>query len=513
MIAPASIAWLGDTLVATSVMMALVLLIRQPVARAFGARIAYLLWLIPAARFVMPTLTAPTEQAVASDMSITSLSLTGPAVMASASVETAGPSLFEMLWSALPAIWLGGAIVCLSTIGICHVIFRRRLLASAVEAPAHAGFRVIASPVVSVPLAIGILRPLIAVPADFETQFGPAERLHILRHEAEHHRHGDLWANLAAALVLSAHWFNPVAWFSWKMFRLDQEKCCDARVTASADRSERAVYAATLAKAVIGPRVRTVPLIAPMIARTELKERLKMLKQTRAFSRPRMVAGIAGVGMLMATGLVLTATVVPATAASSASAHTQAAVPPPPAPPTPPTPPAAPVPADAPLAPLAPLPPTAPSAPQPSLAPPAPPASHDGDEAGEKQATVIRKKDGKRAVDRRAIRSHEYGAIPTEAEITAMIPEIDIKRIKGKCDAAEPVVSETTTGKAGKQQKIRIQLCDSLEIVRKARASALEGLTEARVEIAIDGDIPTAIKAQVLANLDQQIAKMRVQAN
>lgn len=504
MIAPASIAWLGDTLLVTSVMMALVLLIRKPVASAFGARIAYLLWLIPAARFVMPTLTGPADPGVTPDMAITSLSLIQPAALSSVPVEAAAPSYFEVLWSVLPAIWLGGAVVCLLVIGICHLVFRRRLLASAVEAPGHAGFRVIRSPIVSIPLAIGILRPMIVVPADFETQFRAAERLHILRHEAEHHRHGDLWANLVAALVLSAHWFNPVAWVSWKAFRLDQEKCCDARVTASVDGRERAVYAATLAKAVIGPRVRTVPLIAPMIARTELKERLKMLNETRAFSRPRTIVGLAAIGMALATGLMVTATVVPATAApgATASAGDVARTPP-----TPPTPPAPPAPADVPLSPSAPPVPMAP------LAPLAPAAAQAGDEAGEKHVTIIRKEDGKRIVERRIIRSDGHSAMPTDAEIAAMIPEIDVQRIKGKCDTGEPVVSETVTGKDGKQQKIRIQLCGDRAMAQNARASALEGLTEARGEIASDGDMPASVRAQVLANLDRQIARMRAQAD
>lgn len=320
MIAPHWSEWLGDTLLATSVMMALVLLIGRPVARAFGAQIAYLLWLIPAARFVMPTLTSPAQEGMASDIPSVTASLDGIAAVPSASVAWVEPSYFDTLAATLPIVWLGGAALCLAVIGISHLVFLRRLISQAIAAPEYSGFRVIRSPAISLPLAIGIVRPLIVVPADFEMHFGATERAHILKHEAEHHRHGDLWANLAAALVLSAHWFNPVAWYSWKAFRLDQEKCCDARVIARANGQERAVYAATLAKAVIRPRPPTLRLVAPMIVQKDLKERLKMLKDTRAFSRPRTAAGLAGVGLLLATGLMVTATVVPATAAPNAAA-------------------------------------------------------------------------------------------------------------------------------------------------------------------------------------------------
>ena len=54
--------WLTGTLVATSALILLVLLVREPVRRTFGARVAYGLWLIPAARLLMPTLTQTIER-------------------------------------------------------------------------------------------------------------------------------------------------------------------------------------------------------------------------------------------------------------------------------------------------------------------------------------------------------------------------------------------------------------------------------------------------------------------
>ena len=54
--------WLADTLVATSLLMALVLLVRDPVRRQFGPAAAYGLWLIPALRLLMPPLTETVER-------------------------------------------------------------------------------------------------------------------------------------------------------------------------------------------------------------------------------------------------------------------------------------------------------------------------------------------------------------------------------------------------------------------------------------------------------------------
>ena len=56
--------WLLGALLATSGLIVLVLLIREPVRRQFGARVAYGLWLIPVARLLMPTLTETVERPV-----------------------------------------------------------------------------------------------------------------------------------------------------------------------------------------------------------------------------------------------------------------------------------------------------------------------------------------------------------------------------------------------------------------------------------------------------------------
>lgn len=45
-----------ETLLAVSALLLIVLVLRRPVARQFGAGVVYLLWAIPAARFFLPPL-------------------------------------------------------------------------------------------------------------------------------------------------------------------------------------------------------------------------------------------------------------------------------------------------------------------------------------------------------------------------------------------------------------------------------------------------------------------------
>ncbi|MDP1556448.1 MAG: M56 family metallopeptidase, partial [Hyphomonas sp.] len=48
-----------ETLLAVSVLILVVLMLRRPVARQFGAGVAYLLWAIPVVRLFLPPLPTP----------------------------------------------------------------------------------------------------------------------------------------------------------------------------------------------------------------------------------------------------------------------------------------------------------------------------------------------------------------------------------------------------------------------------------------------------------------------
>ncbi|WP_096035639.1 TonB family protein, partial [Xanthomonas citri] len=83
---------------------------------------------------------------------------------------------------------------------------------------------------VGLPVSVGLWRPRIVLPMDFDTRYSAAERTLILAHERLHLRRGDLYANLLAALLLCIGWCNPLMHLAWRAFRLDQELACDAQV-------------------------------------------------------------------------------------------------------------------------------------------------------------------------------------------------------------------------------------------------------------------------------------------
>lgn len=95
----------------------------------------------------------------------------------------------------------------------------------------------------------------IAVPTNFFRDYAPRARELALEHEIAHHESGDLAANFIGLVILSLHWFNPVAWLAWIAFRQDQETACDARILQNGDRDLRAVYGRTIAKSVSGHKL------------------------------------------------------------------------------------------------------------------------------------------------------------------------------------------------------------------------------------------------------------------
>lgn len=345
----------GDTLVTTALLVFTVLLVRKPFARQFGPRLTYALWLVPALRLVLPPLpladpvAAPAAARVPADVMLIEAADAARTIGTPAAMPQPSWGLADAL-PLLFTLWMAGALLLIATAIVRHMRFRRLVLEQAVALEPIGSIRLVMSDAVDGPVAFGLFSRYVAVPHDFFARYAAEERALAIDHELAHHRHGDLWANSAALLLLASQWFNPLAWRAIRAFRFDQEAACDARVLTMADTAERRVrtahYAAAIAKAAVGARL---SLAAPMAVHDNLQERLTMLMQ-QDISKQRRLAGKLLVGSATLAVLGATATLVPA---GTAAAHVQDAglI----APPAPPAPPAAPEALPAPPAPLEPV--------------------------------------------------------------------------------------------------------------------------------------------------------------
>ena len=81
------------------------------------------------------------------------------------------------------------------------------------------------------PVALGILRPTIVVPVDFEHRFPPDQRDAMLAHELAHlQRRDPLWL-LIADMVCAAAWWHPASWWIRSQFRAACEQVADEAST------------------------------------------------------------------------------------------------------------------------------------------------------------------------------------------------------------------------------------------------------------------------------------------
>lgn len=182
----------------------------RPLLRRAGAGALYAAWLLVPALLLTPALPRPTTEPLR-----LVLAAAGPAAPAAA--------------AALPAPQAGGAAVALAlwlagTAGVLLVQGRRQWRLARLGARLPAG---------SSPALVGLLRPRVALPADFEQRFDPAQRALILAHEQVHRdRFDNLW-NLIACALTAMHWWNPLAWWAARRLQADQELACDATVLAA----------------------------------------------------------------------------------------------------------------------------------------------------------------------------------------------------------------------------------------------------------------------------------------
>jgi len=315
--------WIFDTMISMTLLMAVVLLLRKPVRHYFGAKIAYALWALPVARLFMPVLTleapapvaTPVESVAASPAAMQAMN----GIAMSAQVQQASTSALASIdWFLVAMIvWFGGAGMLFISKLASYVQFREDIVSDGQLVGRHGNIKILETAAVGGPLAFGIFQKYIAVPTDFFRNYSPRERELALEHEIAHHESGDLAANFAGLLILSLHWFNPVAWVAWVAFREDQETACDARILQQSGQEVRAIYGRTIAKSASGHQL---GLASPLNQKDKIKGRLKMLGQ-RQKSGFRKSLGMLMVGASTVVALPLTATVVYAEADVAEAAH------------------------------------------------------------------------------------------------------------------------------------------------------------------------------------------------
>ena len=80
---------------------------------------------------------------------------------------------------------------------------------------------------VSVPMVVGLVKPMILLPPALLCGLDPHQLVAILSHEMAHIRRCDMIINLLQRIVEALLFFHPVTWWISRRISIERENCCD----------------------------------------------------------------------------------------------------------------------------------------------------------------------------------------------------------------------------------------------------------------------------------------------
>lgn len=160
------------------------------------------------------------------------------------------------------------------------------------------GYPVLRSDRVQVPLAVGLLRPAIILPATLVEQLSPDAVATVVLHEVAHLRRYDVWTNAVARIVGAFVAFNPAASFVVRRLSMEREIACDDWVVARLGAGD--VLARALATMATRVTCRA-PLAAPSAigSRHSIVVRIERLLDSRPRHLRLSLSALGGAFMLL----------------------------------------------------------------------------------------------------------------------------------------------------------------------------------------------------------------------
>ena len=251
----------------------LLLTLLMPLCKRFVSKTGgYLLYLVVIVRLLLPW--APNGSLIVRLLGAASArpSLTSPITPTAAPLQETAAALTNMpaalplsplaahptLWEIAAVIWLAVAILLLlgKLLSYGHYSHMLRIKSSPVNDPqslqllaelrAQYGLRrqvgLAIYPPLGTPVLLGVIRPLIVLPAEVPS----AELAYILRHELVHCQRGDFWYKWLVQFTVCVHWFNPFVHHLSRTIGHAGELACDEQVLRRLSESDRVFYGTTL---------------------------------------------------------------------------------------------------------------------------------------------------------------------------------------------------------------------------------------------------------------------------
>lgn len=161
-------------------------------------------------------------------------------------------------------IWIVGFVMMLAYVLISYLLLKQRV---ATSIPVGKGIK--RSEFVDTPFVLGLIRPVIYLPARMDAEDIP----HVIAHEQAHIRRHDHWWKPLGYLLLSIYWFNPVLWIAYILLCRDIEAACDEKVIRDMPIDGRRAYSTALLNCSV--RRSTIAACPLAFGEVGVKERIK----------------------------------------------------------------------------------------------------------------------------------------------------------------------------------------------------------------------------------------------
>lgn len=206
-----------------------------------------------------------------------------------AAEPTASANPMQIILAVLTVIWVTGMAAML-VYGVVSYIKIRLSMNTAMRLERN----IYQSDKVGSPFILGIIKPKIYIP------FGLDEdtRKYILTHEEYHLKRFDHISKIAAYIILSVHWFNPLCWVAFILMGTDMEMSCDEKVLADEENICKEYSRSLLSFAAD----RRFPAPGPLaFGETGVRSRIK---NALGFRKPKLWAGIVAVAICIGAAVV-----------------------------------------------------------------------------------------------------------------------------------------------------------------------------------------------------------------
>ena len=298
-----------EILISSSVLIAVLAILRLALRGRISARLQYALWLLVLVRLLVPVsffhspvsaaqAAAPVAEVIErSEVPVGPVSVVSALVLLELGVV---PARFEQsttildipfvrfVWPMQEAavfLWRAGMIVMAVWFLYINIRMARRLKKSRTPYRCDSILPVYAAEGIPSPCLFGLFRPAVYLtPHAAEDE---AQARQIIAHELTHYRHGDMIWALMRSVCLVVWWFNPFVWLAAALSRQDCELACDEGTIKSLGEGARFDYGRTLVgMAKVGARPSELLCGATTMTtgRRSLKERVARIANARKMS-------------------------------------------------------------------------------------------------------------------------------------------------------------------------------------------------------------------------------------